>query len=113
MTRGDDTGKNVRGDKNAPARPANGVAAFAMDVSAMVRWMMQRMMTLFGLLIILIGIPLTPTPIPVGLPMIAIGLVILLNSSDTAKRAFIRWGRRYPETGRKVRNLMKRFSRRR
>lgn len=39
-----------------------------------------------GICMILIGIPLTPMPIPLGLPLIVLGLIILSTEFETARR---------------------------
>lgn len=46
-----------------------------------------------GLLVLLVGIVTAPTPIPIGVILIAIGLYMLARESLTA-RAAIRWARR-------------------
>lgn len=51
---------------------------------------------ILGLLLILIGLPLFWTPIPVGLILIAAGLALLISNSDAA-REFVRQRRmRHP-----------------
>jgi hypothetical protein len=39
-----------------------------------------------GICMILIGIPLTPMPIPLGVPLIVLGLIILSTEFETARR---------------------------
>lgn len=46
---------------------------------------MSTFYKLIGILLILGGIPLFWTPIPVGLIMIAIGLSLIIANSDTAR----------------------------
>ncbi|MBI1392909.1 MAG: hypothetical protein GC152_09235 [Alphaproteobacteria bacterium] len=45
---------------------------------------------LFGLVLVLVGIPLTPSPIPLGLILIAIGFSLIVWASPGA----VRWLRR-------------------
>jgi hypothetical protein len=44
---------------------------------------------ILGVLLILVGLPLFWTPIPIGLILIASGLALLISNSDAA-RAFVR-----------------------
>ncbi|MCG8442407.1 MAG: hypothetical protein MI723_11415 [Caulobacterales bacterium] len=71
----------------------------------------QRVWMLVGVTLMIIAVPIAlVTPIlPIGLPLMVVGALIVLNSSDTAKRAFVRWRRRYPETGRRVRQMMRKM----
>ena len=48
---------------------------------------------ILGVLLIIVGLPLFWTPIPVGLVMIACGLALLISNSDSA-RDFVRARRR-------------------
>lgn len=43
-----------------------------------------------GLLVVLLGVLIAPLPGPGGIPVIALGLVLILRSSFWAKRQFIR-----------------------
>lgn len=70
------------------------------------RWAFRRVSALVGIVFIVVGLPLLITPIPLGLILIVIGVVILLRSSTTAKRWFLRWGRKYPETARRLRGIL-------
>jgi hypothetical protein len=45
---------------------------------------------LLGLLVVIAGILIAPLPGPGGVPVIALGLILILKSSYRAKRVFIR-----------------------
>ena len=47
-------------------------------------------MMILGFLVIIAGILIAPLPGPGGIPVIALGLILVLRSSYTAKRLFIR-----------------------
>lgn len=89
-------------------RRVGAAAAASVDIGQVAIWAMRRVLALVGLVIFVAGVIVFPLPIPFGIPLMIAGAVILLNTSDTAKRLFLRWGRRYPETMRKVRGLMRR-----
>ncbi len=90
----------------------NGMAqAGAIDVVDLMRWAFKRTMILVGIVLVLAGAVITPLPIPIGIPLMAIGGVVLLNSSDTVKRAFFRRYRKNPVTMRKVGAVLKRLRR--
>ncbi len=94
-------------------RAAFGEPRRASAVQFMIEWAYKRLAIAFGVALMVVSIPIgLVTPfLPIGLPLLLIGAAIVLNSSDTAKRAFVRWRRRYPETGRRLRTLMRRFRR--
>lgn len=50
-----------------------------------------------GGLIVLLGVLIAPIPGPGGIPVIALGLVVILRNSYKAKRMFIRAQRRWPK----------------
>lgn len=54
-----------------------------------------------GLTLVLVGIPIFLTPIPLGSPMIALGLFLLLQTSARARLLRRLLARRYPETARR------------
>ena len=55
-----------------------------------------------GLTLVAIGVPIFVTPIPLGLPLIALGLFLLLRTSSRARLLRRRLTRRYPETARRL-----------
>jgi len=55
-----------------------------------------------GLTLVAIGVPIFVTPIPFGLPLIALGLFLLLRTSSWARLLRRRLTRRYPETSRRL-----------
>ncbi|MBY0431627.1 MAG: hypothetical protein K2Q10_10545 [Rhodospirillales bacterium] len=61
-----------------------------------------------GALTILAGIVIAPLPGPGGLPVVLIGMVLLLRNSHGARRAYIRWSRRYPRPFTPLNRLLRR-----
>lgn len=64
-----------------------------------------------GMIIFIIGLILFPMPAPLGLPVMAIGLSIMLKASNQVKRITIRLVRKNSHSNqlwRKVRQLSKR-----
>ncbi len=51
-----------------------------------------------GGLIFLIGMITFPMPVPIGLPLMIIGMTIMLRTSPTARKKFIKLARRNPHT---------------
>lgn len=64
-----------------------------------------------GWMLIALGVLVGPLPGPGGIPVIALGVVILLRHSHWARRRFIRWRRRYPKLLRPVENVLRRKKR--
>ena len=54
------------------------------------RALKRSAMLIAGLLVIVLGILIAPLPGPGGIPVIALGLILVLRSSYWAKRQFIR-----------------------
>lgn len=54
-----------------------------------------------GLTLIVVGVPVFIMPIPLGLPMIALGLFLLLQTSARARLLRRRLALRYPEHARR------------
>ncbi len=61
-----------------------------------------------GLLVVLLGILIAPLPGPGGIPVIAVGLMLILRSSFWAKRQFIRAQYARPKWVYPFRRLMRR-----
>lgn len=51
---------------------------------------MRSAMLIAGILVIILGVLIAPLPGPGGVPVIALGLILVLRSSYWAKRQFIR-----------------------
>ncbi|SRR5690606_8601669 len=68
------------------------------------RWLLVGL----GLLIILLGILISPLPGPGGIPVIVIGLMFVLRNSFWARKQFIRIQRRHPKVIFPLRRLMRR-----
>ncbi len=58
--------------------------------AAALRWLKRSALLVIGLLVIALGVLIAPLPGPGGIPVIAVGLVLVLRSSFWAKRQFIR-----------------------
>jgi hypothetical protein len=71
------------------------------------RLVRSGLVTLGGL-VILAGVIIAPLPGPGGIPVIAVGLVVILRNSYKAKKAFVRAQRRWPKLLYPVRRLMRR-----
>lgn len=60
---------------------------------------MSRVIALgFGVALMLTGLALLPLPGPFTIPAEAIGLVLILRSSRTARRLYVRGRQRFPKT---------------
>lgn len=66
-----------------------------------------------GVTFIVVGIPLFPLPIPLGLPFITIGLVLLMQSSPIVRLHILTWLHRHPRVYSKVRPAVRRTRMRR
>lgn len=84
----------------------------AIDFGGLARWTLQRIFMALGACLFLIGLVFLPLPIPLGLPLMLVGAVMVVNTSYTAKRAFLRWLRRHPGVTRRLRSIIGRRSRR-
>ena len=65
-----------------------------------------------GWTIIALGVLISPLPGPGGLPVIALGGVLLLRNSADARRMFVRAKRRWPRLFSPLEKLRKRFRKR-
>jgi hypothetical protein len=63
-----------------------------------------------GCLVIVLGILIAPLPGPLGLPVVALGLILVLRASTGAKRLFIKAHRRWPRALSPLRRLLRRNS---
>ncbi len=59
-------------------------------LGGLLRWLKRSGMFAAGVLVVIVGILIAPLPGPGGIPVIALGLVLILRSSYWAKRMFIR-----------------------
>ena len=60
-----------------------------------------------GFILVVVGVLISPLPGPVGLPVVAIGLILILRNSYKARRAFIRAHRNHPRFFRPLRRLLR------
>lgn len=58
--------------------------------------LLRALMTGVGLLIVLIGFLTFWLPIPIGLPLLAAGIALLVRFSASARRTLVNLMRRYP-----------------
>lgn len=61
-----------------------------------------------GLLVILLGLIISPLPGPGGIPVIALGTIILLRQSRALRRRYVTYERRWPKTMRPFSKLLRR-----
>ena len=67
----------------------------------------KLLMTVLGVLLMVVGVVITPLPGPFGVPVILLGLIILLRSSMWVKRLFIRLVRAHPKLLRPLRAMLR------
>jgi hypothetical protein len=88
-----------------------GTIAGSVDYIEFSRWLLSRFFLLLGGVLVLLGLLDLLTPLPFGIPLILLGMTIILNTSQSAKKAFVRAGRRYPRTVGRVRGMMRAHTR--
>jgi hypothetical protein len=81
--------------------------ASTVDYLGMSRWAMKRIFMLIGVAVFLVGLVFFPLPIPLGIPLMSLGVVIILNTSTTAKKMFVRRAKRHPDTVGKIRTWIR------
>lgn len=67
----------------------------------LVRWLM----VLAGIVIVITGLLTFVLPIPIGLPLLALGLLVLVRHSQVARYLMIKAARRHPGLRRLLRRL--------
>lgn len=70
--------------------------------------LMRMGLVAIGILIILLGVLLSPLPGPGGIPLIVLGLMIILRNSFKARRQFVRLQRSHPRWVSPLRRLISR-----
>jgi hypothetical protein len=60
------------------------------------QWLWKWLMILFSGMLLLTGIITFPLPIPIGLPLLMVGLAIMVRHSSDAKRYLVKLSRRIP-----------------
>ena len=58
--------------------------------------MLSYLLTPMLVVMFLVGLILAPTPIPVGLPVMALALVLLIRTNPQAANQLLLWRRRWP-----------------
>jgi hypothetical protein len=89
------------------ARP-HGHTTAPSGVGQILRRLLRLALVGLGGLIVLAGVLIAPLPGPMGLPVAAVGLMIILRNSYKARRAFVRFQRAHPRALSPVRRLLKR-----
>lgn len=64
-----------------------------------------------GLFLVVIAIPFALTPIPLGLPLLILGLLMLAATSKTAHTFITGWLKRHPGVWERVKHIFDRFHR--
>ena len=67
----------------------------------------KLIMMIAGILLMALGVVISPLPGPFGLPLVLIGLVLLLRSSTWVKRHFVRLVHKHPKWLGPLRSLMR------
>lgn len=65
--------------------------------------MLRHVLAALGVLLIIIGIPLFPTPIPLGLVLIIVGLALVAGESVFLQGIIRRWRRTNPGVDQRLR----------
>ncbi len=73
-------------------------------VSRFARWSL----IVLGLLVIMVGMLVSPLPGPGGIPLIVVGFMIVLRNSFYARRQFVRLQRAHPKMVSPIRRLLRR-----
>jgi hypothetical protein len=68
---------------------------------------LKLLMTVLGVVLMAVGVVITPLPGPFGVPVFLLGLIILLRSSMWVKRRFMKLVRAHPKVLRPVRALLR------
>ena len=88
-----------------PGAPLAGLFAFAQKVALDGA---RLLLLAVGWVLITGGVVLALLPGHLGVPLLAIGLILVLRNSYKAKRQFIHWQRRHPRFIHPVRRLIRR-----
>jgi hypothetical protein len=60
------------------------------------QWLWKWLMILFSGMLLLAGLITFPLPLPIGLPLLIIGLAIMVRHSSDAKRMLVKLSKRFP-----------------
>jgi len=69
--------------------------------------LLKVFMMLIGVVLMALGVVVTPLPGPFGVPIIIVGLIILLRSSTWVKRQFVKQVKKHPRSFGKIRALLR------
>lgn len=78
------------------------------SVAGLVQAVLRAIGVALGLFMLAISIPLFFLPIPLGLPLAILSLILLAATSKTAHRAITGWLRRHPKVWERVKHLFDR-----
>jgi len=70
--------------------------------------LMRWVLLVIGLLVMLLGVVISPLPGPGGIPVIVVGLMIVLRNSFAMRRRFVRFQRAHPRLIFPIRRLLRR-----
>ena len=76
----------------------------------MVGLIIRPILAALGFLLVLIGIPVTPLPIPLGLPLIIAGMFLMMHSMPRFRRLVMRWVEANPAVSERLHAARRRFS---
>lgn len=89
--------------------PANGWGRKQMNT--VIQAVLRAIGVALGIFLIVIAIPFAVTPIPLGLPLLIIGLLMLAATSKTAHTFITNWLKRHPGVWNRVKHIFDRFHR--
>ena len=89
--------------------PANGWGRKQMN--GVIQAVIRAIGVALGLFMVVIAIPFAVTPIPLGLPLLVLGLLLLAGTSKTAHRIITDFLKRHPGLWERVKHVFDRFHR--
>jgi hypothetical protein len=89
--------------------PTNGWGRKQMNT--VIQAVLRAIGVALGLFLIVIAIPFAVTPIPLGLPMLIVGLLLLAGTSKTAHTQITNFLKRHPGIWNRVKHIFDRFHR--
>ena len=70
--------------------------------------LIRAALVVLGVLIMVAGVLIAPLPGPMGLPVVAVGLIVVLRNSYKARKSFVRIQRAHPKVLYPLRRLLRR-----
>ncbi|TXG85241.1 MAG: hypothetical protein E6R12_01720 [Sphingomonadales bacterium] len=87
-----DSGMDAPGAAGSDGSPPSG-RTMRKPSPELIRWIMIAI----GWVMMVVGIIISPAPGPMGAPVFAVGLILVLRNSRWARRQYIKLQRRYPK----------------